>query len=132
MGVVVDLDAGPSGLAPLVGAGAEGATGVASLPGLSELLSGRASFAEVIHRDHASRLHFIPTGRADADFCDFDLILDALLETYDFIILLAPGFPRSDIAKVMAFLASDDAGFVTGVNLPVDGGLSASNGQPAQ
>ncbi|WNO53287.1 SDR family NAD(P)-dependent oxidoreductase [Stakelama saccharophila] len=37
-----------------------------------------------------------------------------------------------DIAAVMAFLASDDAGFVTGVNLPVDGGLSASNGQPAQ
>jgi meso-butanediol dehydrogenase/(S,S)-butanediol dehydrogenase/diacetyl reductase len=36
-----------------------------------------------------------------------------------------------DIAAVMAFLASDDAGFVTGVNLPVDGGLSASNGQPA-
>ncbi len=37
-----------------------------------------------------------------------------------------------DIARVIAFLASDDAGFVTGVNLPVDGGLSASNGQPAQ
>ncbi len=35
-----------------------------------------------------------------------------------------------DVAKVIAFLASDDAGFVTGVNLPVDGGLSASNGQP--
>ena len=35
-----------------------------------------------------------------------------------------------DIAKAIAFLASDDAGFVTGVNLPVDGGLSASNGQP--
>jgi meso-butanediol dehydrogenase/(S,S)-butanediol dehydrogenase/diacetyl reductase len=35
-----------------------------------------------------------------------------------------------DIAKVMVFLASDDAGFVTGVNLPVDGGLAASNGQP--
>ena len=35
-----------------------------------------------------------------------------------------------DIARVILFLASEDAGFVTGVNLPVDGGLSASNGQP--
>ena len=35
-----------------------------------------------------------------------------------------------DIAGVAAFLASEDAGFVTGVNLPVDGGVSASNGQP--
>ena len=37
-----------------------------------------------------------------------------------------------EIASVIAFLASDDARFVTGVNLPVDGGLSASNGQPRQ
>ena len=35
-----------------------------------------------------------------------------------------------DVAKVICFLASDDAGFVTGASLPVDGGLSASNGQP--
>ena len=35
-----------------------------------------------------------------------------------------------DVAAVIAFLASDDARFVSGVNLPVDGGLSASNGQP--
>ncbi|MEI4470885.1 SDR family NAD(P)-dependent oxidoreductase [Frigidibacter sp. MR17.24] len=37
-----------------------------------------------------------------------------------------------DIAGVVAFLASPDARFVNGVNLAVDGGLSASNGQPAQ
>lgn len=36
----------------------------------------------------------------------------------------------ADIAGVVAFLASDDARFVNGVNLPVDGGLTASNGQP--
>ena len=36
----------------------------------------------------------------------------------------------ADIAAVITFLASEDAGFVTGVNLPVDGGVSASNGQP--
>jgi meso-butanediol dehydrogenase/(S,S)-butanediol dehydrogenase/diacetyl reductase len=35
-----------------------------------------------------------------------------------------------DIAGVIAFLASDDAVFVNGVILPVDGGLHASNGQP--
>ena len=35
-----------------------------------------------------------------------------------------------EVSAVIAFLASEDAGFVTGVNLPVDGGLSASNGQP--
>ena len=35
-----------------------------------------------------------------------------------------------EIASVIAFLASDDARFVNGVILPVDGGVSASNGQP--
>lgn len=34
-----------------------------------------------------------------------------------------------DIAAAAAFLASEDASFITGVNLPVDGGVSASNGQ---
>jgi meso-butanediol dehydrogenase/(S,S)-butanediol dehydrogenase/diacetyl reductase len=37
----------------------------------------------------------------------------------------------ADIAGVVAFLASEDARFVNGVNLPVDGGVMASNGQPA-
>lgn len=36
----------------------------------------------------------------------------------------------SEVAAVIAFLASEDASFVNGVNLPVDGGLGASNGQP--
>ena len=40
-----------------------------------------------------------------------------------------PGEPE-DVASVIAFLAGPDAGFVNGVVLPVDGGLSASNGQP--
>jgi len=40
------------------------------------------------------------------------------------------GAQPSEVAAVIAFLASDDASFVNGVNLPIDGGLTASNGQP--
>jgi meso-butanediol dehydrogenase/(S,S)-butanediol dehydrogenase/diacetyl reductase len=36
----------------------------------------------------------------------------------------------AEVAAAIAFLASDDASFVNGVILPVDGGLGASNGQP--
>ncbi|QIG81094.1 SDR family NAD(P)-dependent oxidoreductase [Stakelama tenebrarum] len=39
-----------------------------------------------------------------------------------------PGEP-DDLAKAMLFLASDEAGFITGVNLPVDGGSTASSTQ---
>lgn len=35
-----------------------------------------------------------------------------------------------EVASVIAFFASDDAAFVSGVVLSVDGGLNASTGQP--
>jgi meso-butanediol dehydrogenase/(S,S)-butanediol dehydrogenase/diacetyl reductase len=43
----------------------------------------------------------------------------------------APEDPEG-VAAAMAFLASEDARLITGVNLPVDAGLMASNGQPKQ
>ena len=43
---------------------------------------------------------------------------------------LGRGCEPEEVAAVIAFLASDDASFVSGVALPVDGGLTASNGQP--
>lgn len=45
----------------------------------------------------------------------------------NFISMIPLGRPAQpeEIAGVIAFLASDDAGFVTGVSIPVDGGLVA-------
>lgn len=57
---------------------------------------------------------------------------DALVDAFRQRIALGRTAEPEDIAAVIAFLASDDARFVTGVNLPVDGGLMASNGQPYQ
>ncbi|RXH10611.1 SDR family NAD(P)-dependent oxidoreductase [Bradyrhizobium guangzhouense] len=37
-----------------------------------------------------------------------------------------------EVAAVIVFLASDDASFMTSANVAVDGGVSASNGQPPQ
>jgi meso-butanediol dehydrogenase/(S,S)-butanediol dehydrogenase/diacetyl reductase len=39
------------------------------------------------------------------------------------------GAQPQEIASVIAFLASEDASFVNGVNLPIDGGVDASSGQ---
>jgi meso-butanediol dehydrogenase/(S,S)-butanediol dehydrogenase/diacetyl reductase len=53
-----------------------------------------------------------------------------LIAKFEERIPMGRGAQPKDIAGAIAFLASEDAHYITGVNLPVDGGLSASNGQP--
>jgi meso-butanediol dehydrogenase/(S,S)-butanediol dehydrogenase/diacetyl reductase len=54
----------------------------------------------------------------------------ALMATFADRIPMGRAAEPDEVADVILFLASEEARFVTGVNLPVDGGLSASNGQP--
>ena len=72
-------------------------------PALGGLLAGTASFAEVIRRDPASRLHFLPVGRdGELDLREFADVIDALAGTYDFIVTIAPPLDRNDIAGTLA------------------------------
>ncbi|MCW6510400.1 GumC family protein [Lichenifustis flavocetrariae] len=73
-------------------------TGTAKGDGLAELLDGRASFAEVIHRDSQSRLHLIQAGVLPASGADLETdqegianVLDALAETYDHVLMSGIG-----------------------------------------
>ena len=67
------------------------------------------------------------TGMTEGMFDDEDL-LDSFMRR---IPMQRYGQP-ADIASAIAYLASEDAAFVNGVVMPVDGGLTASNGQPKQ
>ncbi|MDQ6868169.1 MAG: hypothetical protein M3178_07095 [Pseudomonadota bacterium] len=72
-------------------------------PTLGDLLAGTASFAEVIRRDPASRLHFLPVGRdGELDLHEFANVLDALAGIYDFIVTIAPPLDRNGIAGSLA------------------------------
>ncbi|TCQ10481.1 meso-butanediol dehydrogenase/(S,S)-butanediol dehydrogenase/diacetyl reductase [Rhizobium sp. PP-F2F-G36] len=57
---------------------------------------------------------------------------EPLLQTFYERIPLGRVCEPEEVAAVIAFLASPDASFITGANIAVDGGLSASNGQPPQ
>ena len=64
---------------------------------------------------------FTDPGRTGLDEDDYAAQLDARTKT---IPLRRAGVPQ-DIASAALFLASDDSSFVTGVTLPVDGGMLA-------
>jgi polysaccharide biosynthesis transport protein len=96
--IVVDLDAQASQVAVLFDEPQKAETTL----GLTDLFEGKASISEIIHRDCASRLHFVPYGSGEQfDADDLDTILDALSQSYDFIVLAAPPLATSEMPKAL-------------------------------
>lgn len=101
--VLLDLDAGGSEVTRLLQEEGSASRNTAGIAGLTDLLTGTASFAEVIHRDGKSRLHYVTFGSAaEFDPAELDLALDALAQTYDFIVLAAPALSASAMATSLA------------------------------
>jgi Mrp family chromosome partitioning ATPase len=94
--IVIDLDARGDRLAAFQGT----KKGRRHQSGVQDLVSGKASFAEVIQRDAMSRVHFINFGSGDSlSAAKLDDVLEALAQTYDFILLAAPPLAGSELTR---------------------------------
>ncbi len=87
------------------------ALGMRRLPGLADLLVGRAAFQHVIRRDTASHAHVIQAGTpisnttAALASSQMQWVLTALQQTYDYIIIDSPAALATADAQVLAKLA---------------------------
>ena len=94
-----------------------------------------SNFTRALALDHGGdgvRVNAVCPSLTRTDMASGVFEKDDLLDKFAERMPLGAGAAPEDIASAIAFLASDDARFITGVNLPVDGGLMASNGQPPQ
>ena len=77
------------------------------------------------------RVNAVAPSLTETDMTDGVMDNAELLNAFKTRIPMGRPAQPEEVASVIAFLASDDAGFVNGAVVPVDGGLSAANGQPA-
>ncbi|MBO0663771.1 hypothetical protein [Jiella flava] len=86
--------------------------------GYADLLSGGAGLADIIHRDHYTNTHFVPSGgfeleRADdAAFGHLGHVLDAFSQAYDYTVIEADPL---DIPELPAILDENTAVVIAGL-----------------
>jgi Mrp family chromosome partitioning ATPase len=96
--VLLDLAIGGEGLVEI---GAD-----LSVPGISELVLGDASFGQVIARDRVSGIHFVTSGRAAADAAAIigsprlALTIEALARSYDHVVVNIGGLPETALTQI--------------------------------
>jgi uncharacterized protein involved in exopolysaccharide biosynthesis len=107
--VLIDLGVTQPWLADVVERDAEPTEG---LPGLADLIAGRADFDHVLHRDLSSRLDIALPGADPIDSDDLETILAALAENYDFVVVHVSDW-REEAGR--AALARADGAILCGV-----------------
>lgn len=76
------------------------------------------------------RVNAVAPSLTDTEMASFVTGNEELMAKFRDRLPLGRAAKPEEIASAIAFLLSDEASFINGVNLPVDGGVSASNGQP--
>jgi Mrp family chromosome partitioning ATPase len=98
--VLLDLVFGGTGLCAL---GAD-----PSMPGISDLVLGAASFGDIIARDRHSGTHFVTAGRAAVDVTSavqsprLVITVEALARSYDHVVINAGALPELPIEAIVA------------------------------
>jgi meso-butanediol dehydrogenase/(S,S)-butanediol dehydrogenase/diacetyl reductase len=91
------------------------------------------NYTKTVAIDHAReniRVNAVCPGPIDTALTAFMTASEAFMSEYRKLIPMGRLGRAEEIAGVVAFLASDDAAYVTGAAIVVDGGVTASTGQP--
>ena len=94
---------------------------------------GAINYTRALALDHARdgiRVNAVCPGLIATPLTASTIAMDAVREAwYDNVPLRRAGTPE-EVAHLVRFLASDDASYMTGAIIPVDGGITAWTGQP--